>query len=262
MGALRIAQGKEKTTLATMKGTWQENSVADIEKMAKDYINDPAWVQIGYNPERQSSFYISEDKNGETKGTPLESADEVVQVGAFVLAKNPVTKDTPSKTIGDVTFKFSKKTLTPMQRKVYSLLKPTEKSIAYTKTAKNRPEEKQKRPTAKLQKFTLPKRANGKSPVIYVGGGKSTDNWKEQVESVLSKSQIKDAIQWYPRVMNAFIKEFGKDRAPNMMLAWALANKAESPLGAMRNVLRAKENLADSIHPDLRKKGGLNDLEI
>ena len=259
MGALRIAQGSEKKPLATMKGTWQENSIAEIEKMAGDYINDPAWVQIGYNPERQSSFYIREDKNGETKGTPLESAEEIIQVGGFILAKNPVTKDTPSYTTKEgVTFKFSKK-LSPMQKKVYSLLKPTEKSIAYTKTAKNRPEERQKRPTAKLQKFTLPKRANGKSPIIYVGGGKTTENWKEQVESVLSNAQIKDAIQWYPRVKNAFVKEFGKDRAPNMMLAWALANKAESPLGAMKNVLRAKENLANTINPELRKKGGLND---
>lgn len=111
-GALRIAQGSPKTTLATMKGTWQNDSIANIEKMAKKYLDNPAWVQVGYNPERQSSFYLRENKtiNGQEfeKGTPLSSADEVIQVGAFVLAKNVTTKATPSITIGDVTFKYSK----------------------------------------------------------------------------------------------------------------------------------------------------------
>ena len=112
-GALRIAQGAQKTTLATMKGTWQADSITNIEEMAKDYLDNPAWVQIGYNPERQSSFYLRENKtiNGQEfeKGTPLSSAEEVIQVGAFVLAKNVTTKATPSLTIGDVTFKYSKK---------------------------------------------------------------------------------------------------------------------------------------------------------
>ena len=123
MGALRIAQGANKYPLATMKGTWQKNSVADIEKMAKDYINDPNWVQIGYNPERQSSFYIREDKNGETKGTPLESADEIIQVGAFILAKNPTTKAVPESQV-----RFSKQPLSNEEIATkYSL--PISKSI-------------------------------------------------------------------------------------------------------------------------------------
>ena len=96
-----------------MKGTWQNDSIENIEKMAKKYLDNPAWVQVGYNPERQSSFYLRENEtiNGQEfeKGTPLSSADEVIQVGAFVLAKNVTTKATPSLTIGDVTLKYSKK---------------------------------------------------------------------------------------------------------------------------------------------------------
>ena len=175
------------------------------------------------------------------------------------LSKSDVENMQAMAMLGSV--RFAKK-LTPMQKKVYSLLKQTKKAFDYTKTAKARPLEKQKKPTAKLHKFVLPKKANGKSPIVFLGGGKTTANWKEQVSSVLSKAQILEAKQWYPRVKNAFIQEFGIADAPNMMLAWALANKAESPLGAMKNVLRAKENLANTINPDMRKKGGLNDEVI
>ena len=271
MGALRIAQGARKYPLATMKGTWQENSVADIEKMAKNYINDPAWVQIGYNPERQSSFYIREDKNGETKGTPLESADEIIQVGAFILAKNPVTKDTPSYTTKEgVTFKFSKKLVsakdfktirppnlrfTKLQKQIYALLKTPDKGIEYTRKYLNRKDHPS--PKNKSESFELP---NGHK--VWIGAGKTVDNWIEQVESVLTPSEIKRERNWYPKVKKLFEDTFGKEDAPKMILAWALGNKAESPLGAMKNVLRARENLAKKINKDLMKKGGLNDEAI
>ena len=94
-GSLKIAQGKGKYPLATMKGEWVNSTNEDLKAEADDLMNDPDWVQVGMNPERQSSFYAKEDKVVDgveiKKGTPLASAEEVIQVGAFVLAKKPTT---------------------------------------------------------------------------------------------------------------------------------------------------------------------------
>ena len=72
-----------KTPFATMKGEWQATSDKDAFALAEKYINDPDWVQVGFNPERHSFFY---DK---ATMMPIFNADEVVQIGALVLAKVP-----------------------------------------------------------------------------------------------------------------------------------------------------------------------------
>ena len=107
-GALRIAEGEGKGTIATMRGQWQGTPDAAIKGLAGVRANKSAWIEIGYNPERQSTFYIKENKGGFTKGTPLASAEEVMQIGGYVLAKRPVTKAVPSKVIDGKTIRFAK----------------------------------------------------------------------------------------------------------------------------------------------------------
>jgi len=82
--ALDIAIGKSKDTVARMHGYWENKSPNDVRNMAIKYMNDPNWVQVGMNPFRHSWFYDKRD------GMPLVSASEVIQVGALVLAKNPI----------------------------------------------------------------------------------------------------------------------------------------------------------------------------
>jgi hypothetical protein len=86
--ALLIATGNTKSTIGRMYGAWENKSPNDVRKMAVKYMNDPNWVQVGMNPFRHSWFYDKKD------GMPLVSSSEVIQVGALVLAKNPV-KTTP-----------------------------------------------------------------------------------------------------------------------------------------------------------------------
>lgn len=87
--ALRIATGLDtKTTFARMRGSWINEEPEIVRDMAIKYMKDPQWVQVGMNPYRHSWFYDKSD------GMPLLSAEEVIQVGALVLAKNPV-KTTP-----------------------------------------------------------------------------------------------------------------------------------------------------------------------
>ena len=98
-GALKIAQGKGKYPLATMKGEWVNSTNKDLKAEADNLMEDSDWVQVGMNPERQSSFYAKEDKVVDgveiKKGTPLASAEEVIQIGAFILAKKPSTQEAP-----------------------------------------------------------------------------------------------------------------------------------------------------------------------
>ena len=81
--AIRIAMDTQnKSTIARMFGDWVNEDPEAVHARAKELMNDPAWTQVGMNPFRHSWFY---DK---TDGMPISSAEEVIQVGALVLAKN------------------------------------------------------------------------------------------------------------------------------------------------------------------------------
>lgn len=91
-GALGIAAGVEKTTIGRMFGKWQNIEGATLEeqgenakKIVQDIVNNPKWVQVGMNPFRHSYFY---DRSSDM-GRPIVRADEVIQIGGLVYAKNP-----------------------------------------------------------------------------------------------------------------------------------------------------------------------------
>ena len=80
--AAKIATGSAKGTIATMLGKWSPISKADAKARADAALNDPAWTQVGMDPFRHSYFYDRDTMR------PVLSADEVIQVGPLVLAKN------------------------------------------------------------------------------------------------------------------------------------------------------------------------------
>lgn len=91
-GGLGIAAGKEKTTIARMYGNWKNvpgNTMEEqgeyVKGLVQDIVNDPSYVQVGMNPFRHSYFY----DRSTNMGRPIVSADEVVQIGGLVYAKNP-----------------------------------------------------------------------------------------------------------------------------------------------------------------------------
>lgn len=86
--ALSMAAGKPKGTIATVKGKWSPMSRQAAKKAADDALADPSWTQVGMDPFRHSYFY---DRNDTSKR--VVSADEVIQVGPLVLAKNAKTSD-------------------------------------------------------------------------------------------------------------------------------------------------------------------------
>jgi len=80
--ALTIAAGNEKGTIATIKGNWKPMSPAEAKSMADAALNSPEWRQVGMDPTRHSYFYDRATMQ------PVTAADEVIQVGPLVLAKN------------------------------------------------------------------------------------------------------------------------------------------------------------------------------
>ena len=90
--AYKIATGqKNKSTFARMNGKWRNVDPEVARKQAEEYLTNPDWVQVGMNPYRHSFFY---DK---ATGQPLASADEVIQIGPLVLARNAKTRPLESR---------------------------------------------------------------------------------------------------------------------------------------------------------------------
>ena len=100
LAASSIASGKGKTTIARMQGSYVNADPEEIYNVTKELLEKGAegWSQIGMNPYRASYFYDKAD------GMPVISADEVIQVGPLVMAKN-VKKTTPD----DEMFEFTNK---------------------------------------------------------------------------------------------------------------------------------------------------------
>jgi hypothetical protein len=82
--ALNIAKGGNKATIARMFGDYEPEDPYKLYELAKKILQEknPEWTQIGMNPYRGSYFY---DK---VTGMPVTKADEVIQIGPLVLAKN------------------------------------------------------------------------------------------------------------------------------------------------------------------------------
>lgn len=93
--ALDIARGQRttatgedkpmgKSTIARIFGEYQPEDPYELQKKAADIIasDSDEWIQVGMNPYRGSAFY------NKATGKPVFEADEVIQVGPLVLAKN------------------------------------------------------------------------------------------------------------------------------------------------------------------------------
>ncbi|NBS67940.1 hypothetical protein EBT31_03370, partial [bacterium] len=74
----------EKTPQQTIEGDWINTSPEETFKKIKSLLKNPEWKQVSLDPSRHAYFYDRGNRR------PVLSADEVLQVGRFVLAKNVV----------------------------------------------------------------------------------------------------------------------------------------------------------------------------
>ena len=82
--AMSIAAGTPKGTIAVVKGNWSPITPEEAVRRADAAMNDPAWTQVGMDPYRHSYFYDRKTME------PVVGADEAIQIGPLVLAKNPI----------------------------------------------------------------------------------------------------------------------------------------------------------------------------
>lgn len=78
---------KNKSPFAKIEGSFLNRSVEETVALAEAALNSPEWTQVGMDPERHGYFYDRNDHRSR-----IVSADEVIQVGPLVLAKNAVVK--------------------------------------------------------------------------------------------------------------------------------------------------------------------------
>lgn len=71
-----------KSPQQTIEGNWVNMSPSETMRLIKENLNNPEWKQISLDPLRHSYFYDRDSRQ------PVVAADEVLQVGRFVLAKN------------------------------------------------------------------------------------------------------------------------------------------------------------------------------
>jgi hypothetical protein len=80
----KIMEGEiGKTSYARINGDYIPADPKNIKQLADKAINDPAWTQVGMDPRRHSYFYDRKDH-----GKKILHADEILQLGPLVLAKN------------------------------------------------------------------------------------------------------------------------------------------------------------------------------
>ena len=71
-----------KATIATILGQWEPSTPAEAKRLADEALNSKDWIQVGMDPFRHGYFYDRETME------PIWAADEVIQIGPLVLAKN------------------------------------------------------------------------------------------------------------------------------------------------------------------------------
>ena len=81
--SIKVAAGEEyKMPQQTVEGEWVKSTPEKDFKDIQSLLKNPEWSQVSLDPLRHSYFYDRKSTN------PVVSADEVIQVGNFLLAKN------------------------------------------------------------------------------------------------------------------------------------------------------------------------------
>jgi hypothetical protein len=77
-----VAEGGAKSPFAQMMGEYIDRDARENYALALEAIDSDEWIQVGFDPRRHSYFY------DRATGKPVDFADEVIQIGPLVLAKN------------------------------------------------------------------------------------------------------------------------------------------------------------------------------
>ena len=82
--AKKVKEGSKKGPFAVIEGEFIDRTDEENYRLAQQYLSDPEWVQVGYNPKKHAYFFDRETDE------PVINGEEAIQVGPLVLVKNPV----------------------------------------------------------------------------------------------------------------------------------------------------------------------------
>lgn len=96
--------------------------------------------------------------------------------------------------------------------------------------------------------------------VIITGRDKNTQDFKEQVQSILTEDEIISAKTWYEDAYPVFVENFGEEEAIPVMMSWLISNANASPQDALSNTYLALEQLKSELAS--YKNAGLNAAQV
>ena len=89
---------RQKFPFAQIRGNYLQRTPQQNAAIARKALTSKDWTQVGFDPRRHSYFY------DRTTGEPVTYAEEVVQVGPLVLAKNATKNVLPTGEAFDVLY--------------------------------------------------------------------------------------------------------------------------------------------------------------
>lgn len=100
IAGIGVDKPKAKSPFIRMKGNWVNHSPEELREIAIQALEqnknlplaEQEWVQVAVNPAKGASWVALEKTADGIKTRPITGADEVIQIGKLVLAKNPKLK--------------------------------------------------------------------------------------------------------------------------------------------------------------------------
>lgn len=260
--ALMIASGlKDKSTFARMvgemvdiPGNTAEEQGLEAQFMIEDIMNNKEWTQVGMNPFRQSWFW-----NRET-GNPVVAADEVIQVGGLVYAKN-ITEASPNDKRfevrgrfvittedGNTTYKLNLKDF-PNER----ITDPEGETIKFSKIKKDRTIKdtfnfatENSIPINEVRKFLIAKGYTEEEidSEIGVSSAKLIKDLKNKISKLTDNNEARKVVAAELRMLlkDSSLSQFSKTTVNKV-----ITNLKNTTVGNMQKML---DNVADAIAND------------
>lgn len=83
--------------------------------------------------------------------------------------------------------------------------------------------------------------------VVWIGAEKTTEQWLEQVNSILTEEEQIAASNWYEEGYPIFVEKFGEEKAIPNMVAWLMGNVNASPQQSLSNLYLGAEQLRSEL---------------
>ena len=187
-----VIEGKNKFPFAQIMGNFVNRSPEEAASLAESFMNSPDWIQVGFDPRRHSYFY--DRKTGE----PVTFADEVIQIGPLVLARNATKNVLPTGEAFDTLYSRGSIGKAREMGMTNTDLLPTAEDLVNMKNGTYKPKKKRSLvQAAQLLQDRWTKATGRKKPFEY--NDKNVDILSDMLadEALVALENDSNAIGWY-----------------------------------------------------------------